>query len=85
MPSLRRIAQLAHQLDVVGAVDQLELSDGRSPRWKQVAVLDQARGSDEIDGELDADGLQRMLIRQLVLHQRVAVDQRDRARHGNLR
>jgi hypothetical protein len=50
-----------------------------------MAVLDESSRADELDCELDPDRLQRMLIRELVLHERVAVDERHRAGHGNLR
>jgi hypothetical protein len=40
---------------------------------------------DEIDRELDANRLQRMGVGKVMLHQRVAIDERDRSWHGNLR
>jgi hypothetical protein len=64
---------------------QRDLLDRGRARRQQVAVLHQAGRADEVDGELDPDRLQRMLVREVVLHQRVAVDERDRAGHGNLR
>ena len=84
-PAPRRIAQLAHQVDVLRRVDQVQLIYGRGARRQQVGVLDETGGLDEVDRELDADGLQRMLIGQVVLHQRVAVDERNRSGHGHLR
>ena len=62
-----------------------ELFDGRGTRRQQVTVLDEAGGADEVDRELDADGLQRMLVGEVMLHQSLAVDERDRSWHGNLR
>ena len=85
LPPLLGVAEHAHQLHVLGRVDQLELGDRRRPRRKKVGVLDEACRPDQIDSELDSDGLERVLVRQLVLHERLAVDQGDRARHGNLR
>ena len=79
------VAERAHELDVARRVDELELLDGRGARRNEVRVLDQASFLDELDRELDADGLQRVRVREVVLHQRFAVHERDRPGHGNLR
>ena len=83
--SLGRIAELADEVDVLARVDEGELVDGGGARGKQVGVLDQARRLDQVDGELDANRLQRVLVGQVVLHERVAVHKRDLSRHGHLR
>jgi hypothetical protein len=84
-PSLRRIAQLAHQVDVFGRVHELQLLDRCAAGRQQVAVLDQTGRGDQIHSELDANRLQRMLIGEVMFHQLVAVDERNRAWHVHLR
>ena len=81
---LRGIAELAHEVDVLGRVHQLQLLDRRRPRRHQVAVLDQSRGPDQLHRELDPDRLKRMRVGQVMFHELVAVDERHRSRHRNL-
>src|SRR5882762_365887 len=78
------IAELADQLHILRGVDELELFDGRASRWKQVAVLDQTGRADEVHRELDPDRLEWMLIRQVMFHELVSVDERDRSGHRHL-
>ena len=84
MATPRRIAQPSHQVHVLGRVNELELGDGRLPRRQQVSVLDEAGRADELDRQLDADGLQRVLVREVVFHQLFAIDQSHRSRHGHV-
>jgi hypothetical protein len=44
-----------------------------------VAVLDETCGADQIHRELDADRLQRVFVRKVVLHQVVAVNEHNGA------
>ena len=78
----RGIAQLAHQVDILGRMDELELGDGRGAGRHEVAVLDESRRRDELHRQLDADRLQRVLVGQVMLHKLIAVNERDRSRHG---
>jgi thiamine monophosphate kinase len=82
--ALLGVAQLAHELDVMGRVNELQLLDRRAPRRQQVCVLDQPGRADQVHSELDPNRLQRMLVRQVVLHQLVSVDERNRSGHCNL-
>ena len=81
----RRVAEHAHELDVLARVDERDLVDGRGAGRQQLAVLDEAGRSDEVDRELDPDRLQGMVVGEMVPHQRVAVDERDGSGHVNLR
>ena len=85
MSSACGIAELAHQVDVFARVHERELVDRGGSRWHEVAVLDQARRFDEVHRQLHPDWLQRMLVRKVMLHERVAIDERDRSGHCNLR
>jgi len=76
---------LAHKVDVVRRVDELELFVGGAAGRQEVAVLDEARGPDQVHGQLHADRLQRVLIREVVFHQLVAIDESNRPRHCHLR
>src|SRR5207244_13444853 len=80
-----RIAELADECDVVERMDERELLDGGCSRREEVAELDQSRRFDQLDGELHSNRLQRMLVRQVMLHQRIAVDENHLSRHGHLR
>ena len=66
-------------------MDKVQLVDRCAARRDQMSELDQTGRLDEIDRQLDANGLQRVLVRKVVLHQRVAIDERYRPGHGNLR
>jgi hypothetical protein len=65
-------------------VDELELFDGGRPWWQEVTVLDETGRADKVHRELDAAGLERMFIRQVVLHQVVAVNEHHGTWHGHL-
>jgi hypothetical protein len=79
-----RIAELADEGDVFMCMNKLELFDAGSSRRNQVGILDEAGRMDEVHRELDASGLQWMFIRQVVLHQVVAVNENHRTGHGHL-
>jgi len=65
-------------------VNEAELF-GRGVTWMQhVAFVDKTGRADEVHGKLDANRLQRMLIRQPMLHQLIAVDEHDLSGQGNL-
>jgi len=64
---------------------ELQLLDRRRARREEMGVFDQARRLDQVDRELDPDRLQRVLVGEVMLHQRLAIDERDRAGHGHLR
>jgi hypothetical protein len=51
---------------------------------QEMAFVDETGGADEVDRELDANRLQRVLIRQPMLHQLIAVDEHDLSGQGNL-
>src|SRR5207247_4246092 len=82
--ALRGVAERAYELEVPGRVHELQLPCRRGAGRQQVAVLDQAGRLDQVDRELDPDRLQRVLVGEVMLHQRLAVDEGDRAGHGNL-
>jgi hypothetical protein len=51
---------------------------------QEVALVDEAGRADEVHSELDANRLQRVLIREPMLHQLIAVDEHDLSWQGNL-
>jgi len=65
-------------------VDQLQLFERRVTRREQVRVLDESGRADEVHRKLDANRLQRVLIREPMLHQLIAVNERNRSGHGTL-
>jgi hypothetical protein len=79
--ALGRVAQPLDEVDILGRMHELELLVRRRPWRQQVAVLDQARGADELHRQLDPDRLKRVSVGKVVLHQLVAVHQRHRPRH----
>ncbi len=84
MAALRWVAKLADELYVTGRVDQFELLYGGWSRGHEMAVFDEAGLANQIHREPDPPGLQGMLIRKVVLHQIVAVNEHHRTRHGHL-
>ena len=74
---LDRVAELFYEGHVFGRGDELELFDRRASCGEKVAVLDEPRRLDQVHRELDANRLERMLIGKVMLHQLVAVDERN--------
>src|SRR5579864_2718704 len=79
-----RVAQLADEVHVVARMNEVKLVELGGSRSQQAAVIEEPGGSDQVDSELDPDRLERMLVRKVVLHELVAVDERDCSGHGNL-
>ena len=82
--ALLGVAQLAHELDVAPGMNELQLLDRRPAGRQQVGVLDETGRADEVHRQLHPNRLQWMLVRQVVLHELVPIDERDRSRHVHL-
>ncbi len=76
--ALSGVAELSDEVHVSRRVDQFELFDRGAPRRQKVAVFDETRRFDQVHRQLYADGLEGMLVGQVMLHQLVAVDEHNR-------
>jgi len=75
------VAELFHQLDVAGVMDEADLLRGRLARLQQLGMLAQAGLVDQLEGQLDAPRLKWMPVRMPVSAVRIVINQRHPARH----
>ena len=80
-PQLVPVAELFHQLDVAGVMDEADLLRGRLARLQQLGMLAQAGLVDQLEGQLDAPRLKWMPVRMPVSAVRIVINQRHPARH----